>query len=446
MSSTEELKSKVCDEIERRSKEIIGVAETICANPETGFREVKTSRLVAQKFTELGIAFREGLAITGVKGMVQGRRDGPTVGVLGELDALIVPAHPMADPQTGAAHACGHHAQIGMLIGVAAGITGSGVLPFLDGRVALMAVPAEEYIEIEFRDGLRREGKLSFLGGKPELIKLGEFDDVDMAIMTHTANMQRGRVIGARGGTSNGSVAKQVRFIGRGAHAGSAPHRATNALNAATIALSAIHTQRETFRDADTVRVHPIITRGGGSVNVVPEDVRIETFIRGKTIEAILDANRKVDRALRAGALAVGGKVRITTLPGYFPMISNPGLRDLYRSNAVSLLGKKKVVPPTPGYHGTGSTDLGDVSYIMPAISGFAAGVTGTGHGSDYLVKDYQLAVINPAKVMAMMVVDLLADGAAKGRDLLSRSKPRMTKQEYLAFMESLLREEEYEG
>lgn len=446
MPSKEELKSRICEEIQRRSEEIIGVAKAIEENAETGFREVKTSRLVARKFAELGITYRDGLAITGVKGVVSGSSDGPTVGILGELDSLIVPAHPKADPQTGAAHACGHHAQISMLIGVAVALTGSEVLPFLAGRIAFMAVPAEEYIEIEFRDNLRKEGKLSFLGGKPELIKLGEFDDVDMAIMTHTGNNQNGRVIGARGGTSNGSVAKQIQFIGKGAHAGGAPHKAINALNAATIALTAIHAQRETFKDADTIRVHPIITKGGEAVNAVPADVRIETFVRGKTIEAIQDANEKVDRALRAGAMAVGGKVRITTLPGYFPMRSDSNLRDLYRTNSIALLGKKKVLPLTPGYHGTGSTDLGDVSHIMPAISGFSGGAIGIGHGADYLIEDYQLAVINPAKVMAMMVIDLLADGAVKGREVLIKSKPRLTKEQYLAEMDGLLKEEVYEG
>ena len=108
MTSKDELKSKVCREIDNRGEEIIGVAQTILGNPEPGFREVKTSSLVAQKFTELGIAYRDGLAITGVKGVVHGGSDGPTVGVLGELDSLIVPDHPKADPQTGAAHACGH--------------------------------------------------------------------------------------------------------------------------------------------------------------------------------------------------------------------------------------------------------------------------------------------------------------------------------------------------
>jgi len=443
MFSREELKAKVCQEIDRRSEEIIEVAQAILETPETGFREVKTSRLVARKFAELEIPYRDGLAITGVKGLLQGDTDGPTVAVMGELDSLIVPDHPKADPETGAAHACGHHAQIGMLIGVAVGLTGAGVLPSFEGRVALIAVPAEEYIEIEFRESLRKTGKISFLGGKPELIKLGEFDDIDMAMMTHTATMKKGRKL-SLGGTSNGTVAKQIQFIGQGAHAGGAPHRGINALNAAMIALSAINTQRETFKDADTIRVHPIITRGGEAVNIVPADVRMETFVRGKTLEAIKDANEKVDRALRAGALAVGGSVRITTLPGYLPMANDPNLQQVYKSNAISVAGKGKVVPG--GRHGTGSTDMGDVSHIMPAIHPFAGGAAGISHGNDYLIEDYQLAVINPAKAMAMTVVDLLADGAAKAKEVLARSKPPMTKQEYLASMEELLKEEVYES
>jgi len=440
MTLKEELKSKVRQEIDRNSDEIIGIAQTILENPETGFREVKTSSLVALKFAELGISYRDSLAITGVKGVVQGDGDGPTVGVLGELDSLIVFDHPKAAPQTGAAHACGHHTQIGMLIGVAMALTKSGVLPFLSGKVALMAVPAEEYIEIEFRENLRQEGKLSFLGGKPELIKLGEFDDIDMALMTHSYSGDKKVLLGS---TMNGTVAKKVQFTGRSAHAGAMPHKGINALNAAMIAITAIHVQRETFRDDDTVRVHPIITKGGEVVNAVPADVRMETFVRGKTIEAIKDANEKVDRSLRAGALAVGGRVQITTLPGYFPMINDPILQEVYKSNAISIVGEEEV--GQRGHH-TGSSDMGDVSHIMPAIHPWAGGATGTSHGNDFQIQNYQIAVLNPAKIMAMTVVDLLADGAAKAREVLFQSKPRMTKQEYLNYMENLLKIEEYQG
>jgi len=446
MPSKDELKKKVCEVIERNAAQIVAVAKAIEANPETGFREVGTARLLADKFTSMGIEHADGLAITGVKALLNDNVDGPTVSVLGELDALIVPGNPNANLETGAAHACGHNAQIGMLVGVALGLKEAGILPSLAGKVALMAVPAEEYIEIEYRDGLRREGKLSYLGGKPELIKLGHFDDVDMAIMTHTGKERDGYLIGARGGTSNGSIAKRMEFIGKSSHAGAAPHEGINALNAANIALAAIGAQRETFKDEDTVRVHPIITKGGGAVNAVPDDVRMETFVRGKTIEAIRDANEKVDRALRAGALAVGGQVRITTLPGYFPMTSDATLRDLYRDNSISLVGEEKVMPINPTHHGTGSTDMGDLSQIMPCLCGYCAGASGMMHGSDFVIEDYELAVVTPAKIMAMMIIDLLADGATAAKEMLAAYKPPMTKDEYLASMEGLLKVEEYQG
>jgi amidohydrolase len=442
MPTREELKAKVCQEIDRRSEEIINVAKTILENPEPGFKEQKTSKFIARKFGELGLAYQNEIALTGVKSVVNGGSSGPTVAVLGELDSLIIPDHPFADKLTGAAHACGHNAQIAMLFGVTAAITRTGLLPSLAGRVAFMAVPAEEYIEIEYRDDLRKQGKLHFLGGKPEFIKVGAFDDVDMAMMTHTSSEAAVKKLALRG-TNNGCIAKRIQFIGKAAHAGGAPHKGINALNAAMLALSAIHAQRETFRDEDTIRVHPIITKGGDVVNAVPADVRMETFVRGKTVEAILDANIKVDRALRAGVMAVGAKVKITTLPGYLPLVENLDMQALYKTEALSLVGEDGF-----GYvaHSTGSTDMGDVEHIMPAIHPYSGGATGTGHGNDYLIQDYQTAVLSPAKAMAMLVVDLLADGAAKAKEVLSKSKPKMTKQQYLDFMDNLLKEELYQG
>jgi amidohydrolase len=425
MPTREELKAKVCQEIDRRSEEIVNVAKTILENPEPGFKEQKTSKFIARKFGELGLTFKDEIALTGVKSVVNGGSSGPTVAVLGELDSLIIPDHPFADKLTGAAHACGHNAQIAMLFGVTAAITRTGILPSLAGRVAFMAVPAEEYIEIEYRDDLRKQGKLHYLGGKPEFIKVGAFDDVDMAMMTHTSSELAVKKLALRG-TNNGLVAKRIQFIGKSAHAGGAPHRGINALNAAMLALSAIHAQRETFRDEDTIRVHPIITKGGDVVNAVPADVRMETFVRGKTVEAILDAN-----------------IKITTLPGYLPLVENLDMQALYKTEALSLVGEDGF-----GYvgHSTGSTDMGDVEHIMPAIHPYSGGAIGTGHGNDYLIQDYQTAVLNPAKAMAMLVVDLLADGAMKAKEVLSKSKPKMTKQQYLSFMDGLMKEELYQG
>jgi len=438
MASREEIKEKVCSEIDSRAEEIIRISKTILGHPEPGFREVKTSSLVSSKFKELGVPFQDGIALTGLKRELKGGSDGPSVALMGELDSLIVTEHPHADPATGAAHACGHHAQIGMLIGATMGLMAQDVLPSLSGRVVLIAVPAEEYIEIEYRDSLREKGVLEFLGGKPEFIRLGALDDVDLAMMCHTtSNSEEGKL--CLSGTNNGIVAKKIQFLGRGAHAGGAPHLGINALNAASLALMAIHANRETFQDDDTIRVHPIITKGGEAVSAVPADVRMETFVRGKTISAIMDANRKVDRALKAGAMAVGAKVRIQTLPGYMPMQQDQNLAQVYRANAVSLVGEENVGQV---HHRTGSTDMGDVSQLMPVIHPYVGGATGLGHGSDYVIQDYELAVVTAAKALASTVVDLLADGADRAGKIISSHKNAMTKAEYLSFMRAQAKDE----
>ena len=329
-----------------------------------------------------------------------------------------------------------------MLFGAAMALMQSDVLSELSGRLVFMAVPAEEYIEIEYRDSLRREGKIEFLGGKPELIKLGEFDDVDLSMMLHTTSTPEEKQL-CISGTNNGTIAKKIQFIGRGSHAGGAPHLGINALNAATLALTAIHFNRETFRDADTVRVHPIITKGGEAVSAVPADVRMETFVRGRTIEAILDANHKVDRALKAGALAVGAQVTIQTIPGCLPIYQNRDMADVFRANAMALVGEDNVGQV---HHRTGSTDMGDVSQLMPVIHPYVGGATGLGHGADYVVHDYGLAVITGAKVLAATTVDLLADGAARAGEIVAGHRPEMTSQEYLKFMRDLASEETFES
>lgn len=440
MPAIDALKARVQEEIDRHGEELVRVAQTILQQPESGFREHQTARLVAQHLQALSIPYEDGIAITGLKGMLDTGRPGPTVGVMGELDSLIVLGHPHADPVTNAAHACGHHCQIAMMLGVASGLKAAGVLEHLSGRVALLAVPAEEYIEIEYRDELRRAGQLEFLVGKAEFIRLGALDDVHLAMLTHTSsNRDEGKI--ACGGTNNGIVAKRIQFTGRAAHAGGAPHLGVNALNAAMIAMSAIHAQRETYRDDETVRIHPIITRGGAAVSSVPADVRMETFVRGKTVESVLAASEKVDRALRAGAMAVGGSVTITTLPGYLPIQSDPTMLDVYRANAAALVGKEHVVQLG---HRTGSTDMGDVSQIMPVIHPYVVAATGRGHGEDYVVQDYNLAVLTGAKAMAMTVIDLLANNAALAQSIVANYRAPMTKQTYLSFLRGLLTEATY--
>jgi amidohydrolase len=438
-----ELKQRIDAAIDTRAGEIIGLGEQIRKNPELGFKEVKTARLVEETFGKLGLAPRGGLAMTGVRADVAGRAgDGPTFALLGELDALVVTGHPVADPQTGAAHACGHNAQVAGLLGAAMGLLDSKALDHLAGRVVFFAVPAEEYGDVEWRVAQARAGKLEFLGGKPELLRLGHFDDVDLSMMIHMTSRPEDGSAGVPA-SNNGCIVKTIRYVGRAAHAGGAPHLGVNALYAAQIGLAAVNAIRETFRDEDTIRVHPIITHGGSQVNVIPGEVRLETYVRGRTVEAILDANRKVDRALRAGALALGATVEIETLPGYMPMTCDATMAAMYRENAAALVGAEHFRQIG---HRTGSTDMGDLSMVMPVLHPYMGGATGSGHGADYQIVDKGLAYLGTAKGLAGMVVDLLADHAAGAREVLTKAKPPMTREQYLAFQRGLAKRETYEG
>ena len=444
--SIEELKQRACETIEKRKKEIVGLAQQVLANPEAGFRETKTSQLVADKFQEMVIPHRRGLALTGLKGrVIGGAGPGPAVAVIGELDSLVVTEHPHADPDTGAAHACGHHCQIGMMLGATMGLQTPEVLAQLSGEIVPFAVPAEEFIEVEQRLEMRNEGKLEFLGGKQELIRLGEFDDVDIAMMCHTASDMGERRF-AMGGTSNGHVVKFVRYTGLGAHAGSMPHRGINALNAASFAIQAINSLRETHRAEDTVRIHGIMTRGGEAVSAVPSDVRLEWRVRSSTPKVVVENSIAVDRCFRAGALAVGASVNITTIPGYLPMRHDPKLQEIFRRTAVELVGESSTLVMPSRRNRGGSTDMGDLSHMMPACHPYAAGAVGPGHSKEYIITDYESAVIVPAKIMAMVVIELLADGAKQAKEVKASHRPAMSKQAYVKFQRERAEITEFDG
>ncbi|PZC49344.1 MAG: Metal-dependent amidase/aminoacylase/carboxypeptidase [Chloroflexi bacterium] len=205
MLTNEEAKRRAITAIDQHKAEIIYLAQDILKHPETGWNEIRTSKVTRTWFDKLSIPYRHGIGLTGVKGSIRGggAGPGPSVGLLAELDSLRVPEHPFSDPLTGAAHACGHHAQMGSMLGALIGLVDSSVLESLSGTIVPFAVPAEEFIEVENRLKLKSAGKIEFLGGKQELIKLGEFDDMDMAIRMHTGDLPRPMKMSV-GGTCNG--------------------------------------------------------------------------------------------------------------------------------------------------------------------------------------------------------------------------------------------------
>src|SRR5712672_464843 len=398
MTGKDELKQAVCEVIDRHGNEIIELGETILHHPETGFNEGKTAAIVADKMRELGLAPQTGLALTGVKGRLRGKTPGPRLAFIGELDSLRTSDHPLADPHTGAAHSCGHNAQIAGMLGVAMGLSAIGATEHLAGELVFFAVPAEEFIDVEERLHRKEKGEIEFLLGKPELVAKGHFDDIDMAMMIHVGSHDQMTKRSYIADSSNGALVKQIRFFGRASH-------------------------------------------GGDAVSVVPAEVHMETFVRGGSRDAIIDANMKVDRCLRAGAMAMGAEVEINTIPGYLPQRNDRGMGEFFGANVEAMFGPGSF---DIGGHRTGSTDMGDIAHIMPVIHPYVASALGKTHGADFRINEPEHAYLTPAKLLAMTAIDLLYADAAPAKKIIADFQPAFTKDTYLAFERGLFKKERY--
>ena len=354
--------------------------------------------------------------------------EGPVVAILGELDSLILPTHPQCDPATGAVHACGHNASMAGLLGAAIGLADAGIAGRMSGRIAFIATPAEECIEIGDRLQMIREKKIASLGGKGELIRRGVFDDVGLAFMLH-----------ASGGYSccrhNGFITKKVTFRGVACHAAS-PGGGVNALHAMTLAQNAVGLLRERWAGMNpTVRIHGIVTAGGDVVNIIPDTACMEFLLRADTIDTLKVLHREFDRAMRGAALAVGAGVKVETIPGYMPQYDDEELEGLY-CDAI-----RELDPETP-YRGKrflcSSTDMGDLSTIMPTLHGYAAGSAGTGHGVTFHIADPQRAYVTNAKILACIAVDLMAGKAECAARIAGKREGKLSVAEYIALADSL--------
>ena len=438
MDQTEAL---IIETIDRHREEILEFARDIYSHAELGYKEFQTSGKFVKKMEQLGLRTEKGFAITGVKAYLnEDKKENASLALLGELDALRIPEHAFANPETNAAHCCGHHAQMAGVFGAALALTVPEIAEKLDGQVVFFATPAEEYGEIEFKNQLREQGKIRYGGGKCELLRIGAFDDIDLCLTHH---IRPGNEILVGSGTGNGFVSKVIRVLGKASHAAGAPEKGVNALSAASLGLQALGLNRETFRDEDCVRVHPIITKGGNLVNVVPDEVVIETLVRAANIDAIVDADEKTSRAFTAGAYAIGSDYEITTLPGYLPNLAEEANSAVLAAAEAATAGTSyKVTKADTGLHSGGSTDVGDLKHIQPVLTFNTGGKVSGLHSVDFDIVDEELAYITTAKIFALSAYHLLKDGAAAAKKTVADYQPIYTKEEYVKFMDSMNRVE----
>ena len=413
---------------------MIEMSEDIYRHPELGFKEFRSREKAIAALDAAGIPHQD-VAYTGIRACLDSGKPGPNIGLIAEFDAVPTLGHPCANEGDYAAHTCGHYAQLGVMMSLFLAIKESELLKDLCGKVTLLVTPGEEFCDMDYRKSLIAEGKLHHPSGKQEMIATGVFDDVDIMLSCHAMGLDMEQYHAEIGAGLNGFIQKRAIFYGKASHAGANPEGGINALNAANLAMTGINFLRETFRAEDAIRVHFVMQEGGQTVNTVPARTRLEMYVRAKTVEAIFETNAKVNRALRAGALAIGCDLEIQDMPGYFPLHQDENLTDLVKKHILDYMEPEMIAQ---GTHGFASGDMGDISLMWPTVEIGVAGFSGSIHGKDFKTSDPEQAYRVPARYFADTVEELLSDGGAAAWRIKEAFRPVMSKKDYLETLDSL--------
>lgn len=400
----EQLKSRVCEAVDRKAAQLIETADWIHAHPEIGHQEVEASKRLSGLLQSAGIPVEMGTAgmATAFKAELGGKGgQRPRVAILGEYDAL-----------PGLGHGCGHN-----LIGtsaIGAGLALAEIIPELDGSIWVLGTPAEE-------------SAAPNSGGKVHMVNAGIFSEVDAAIMFHPGTetaVTLDRSLAARG--------FEFYFHGRAAHAAGAPEDGINALDAVVLFYNSVSVLRQQLRS--DVRIHGIILSGGAAANIIPDYASIRYRTRANDSDYLAAVVDKVVACAEGAAKATGGRLEWTEyMPGYENSMPNKVLLDLMSGNMRSL-GLQ--VNNERRRSGRGSTDFGNVSRRVPGIEARLA-ITDNwetpGHSIEFREaagsEMGRQAMLNAAKSLAMTAVDLLTDPAhlRRARDVFDEDV-RMSK------------------
>ena len=420
--------------IDVHKDQIIAFAEDIAVHPEPGYEEFRTAGKTAEVLKNLGYKVTEHLARTGVKG-TKSIKEGPSLTVIGELDAIGCHSHPNANPVTGVAHACGHHAQMAAMIGCAIAMADPDVQECLAGTVNFLAVPAEEYIDADKRARLKKEG-IEFCCGKSEMIRTGVFDDTDIALTTHVHMVPVEEDFYLGNPACNGYSAERVTVRGKAAHGAIDPWNGVNALSITTSAIQMMGLMRETFREEDHVRLHNVIRKAGDVINSVPDEAIVETKVRAASLDKICEITDMVNRAYAGSAYAFGGKIEMEKLQGYMPII--PRAADNALIEAADDLGLNYRTVQKGDFNNA-CTDVGDLSHFVPVVNFTFKGFEGKLHGADFKITDPEKAYILPAKLLALTVYKLLKNGGQEAKKIAKSYTPVFNKESYIQYVKNMI-------
>jgi amidohydrolase len=336
MAHIEDLKSKTIAELDAMQEHLFTISDTIHRNPEIGFQEVQTSQLFISEMQKQSFKITRGIAglQSAFKAVTSGRSQGIQIAFLAEMDAL-----------PGLGHACGHN-----IIGTAsvgAAIALSKVLSEMDGTIIVFGTPAEE-------------AAVDNAGGKVQL--LHELKKTDAAMLVHPSTQTRVVL------PNICREALKIEFYGKAAHAGSAPHLGINALDAAVNTFNLVNALRQHVKS--DVRIHAVITHGGESPNIVPSYAALKMYVRASRLQYLEEVLKKVKQCAHGAATGTGARVEIKQYAArYLNMVSNPTLAELFRNNWTALGVEIK----TGLERSYGSTDMGNVSQVTPALHPYLA-------------------------------------------------------------------------
>jgi amidohydrolase len=373
------LKNAIAEAVDRLADELEALSRRIHDNPELGYQEVKACGWLADFLGQQGFKVEKGVGgvDTAFRATVE-TGAGPTIAILCEYDAL-----------PGIGHACGHN--IIATSGAGAGAALAAVRDQLPpGRIQVVGTPAEE-------GG----------GGKIRLIRAGVFKDVDAAMMIHgfDRTLLHQDLLGI--------VRVTFEYTGKASHASADPWEGVNALDACIQTFNAIAMLRQQVRPE--CRIHGIITNGGAAANIIPEYAAAMFYVRAPSIDAMWDLYRRVVACAEGAAKAAGATLKVTQHDNvYEPMKSNRVLLDLFAANMKTVgLSEGEPIPDRKG-----SSDIGNVSQVIPAIQPMIAIAP---MGMAIHTREFAEAAVTPlaragmvaaAKTMALTTLDLLAEPA----------------------------------
>lgn len=376
------LKATACSEVERHRDELVALSLRIHDNPELGFKEFQASAWLTEYLESHGFHVEGGVAGLSTAFKARYGSNSPVIGMVAEYDAL---------PKMG--HACGHNIIAASAVGASLAL--KGVIDGVGGTVVVVGTPAEE-----------------LYGGKVTMVERGAFSDLDAAMLTHPG------VKDTATSWALACIGLEVEFFGKAAHAASRPEDGINALEAMIQSFNGINSLRQHIKDK--ARIHGIITDGGEAANIVPAHSAGTFLVRAEDDEYLEQLREKVLNCFKGAAAATGARLEYRWGDiKYAAMRSNQALAELYARNMESL--GRKIVPRDPS-RGMGSTDMGNVSMVVPSIHPTVAIAPShvLAHSPDFAVAaaspEAQKGLLDAAKAMAMTAVDLIADPEAMSR------------------------------